>query len=137
MTTERIGQGTLLATSADAGATWTTVARLETIGEFSMGEYDDVEITTHDSPGGFKEYIAGLADAGELELSGIWIADATQRGLVLARGVTRDWRVILPGGLGTWRGRGYIKSLSVNPQREDAIVFSASLKISGAPTMTW
>lgn len=134
---ERIGQGTLLAVSADAGATWSTIARLETIGEFSMGEVEDIEVTTHDSAGGFKEYIAGLADTGELEVSGTWIADATQRSLSGLRGLVRDWRVTLPGGLGIWRSRGYVKSFAINPHREAPIEFSSTIKLTGAPTLTW
>lgn len=134
---ERIGQGTLLAVSADAGATWSTLARVETIGEFSMGEVEDKDVTTHDSAGGFREYIAGLADTGELEFSGVWIAEATQRSLSGLRGAMRDWRVTLPGGFGVWRSRGYLKSLSINPQREEPISFSATIKLTGAPTLTW
>ncbi|MBT9134874.1 MAG: hypothetical protein DDT38_01616 [Firmicutes bacterium] len=134
---ERIGHGTILAVSADAGATWSNIARIETIGEFGMGAVDDVEVTTHDVADRFKRYIAGLADVGELEFSGIWIADATQRSLAGLTALTRDWRVTLPGGLGVWRAVGYLKNFSINPQREDRIEFSASLKISGAPTLTW
>ncbi|MBT9134599.1 MAG: hypothetical protein DDT38_01338 [Firmicutes bacterium] len=134
---ERIGHGTLLAVSADAGATWSNIARIETIGEFGTGEVEDVEVTTHDAAGGFKTYIAGLADAGELEFSGVWIADATQRSLAGLRALMRDWRITLPGGLGIWRVTGYLKNFSINPQREDRIEFSASLKLSGAPTLTW
>ncbi|MBT9156741.1 MAG: hypothetical protein DDT37_01729 [Firmicutes bacterium] len=134
---ERIGHGTLLAVSADAGATWSNIARVETIGEFNMGEVDDVEVTTHDAPDRFKRYIAGLADAGEFEFSGIWTADATQRSLAGATALLRDWRIMLPGGLGIWRAAGYLKNFSINPQREDIIEFSASLKLSGPPTLTW
>lgn len=134
---ERIGQGSLLAVSSDGGTTWTNIARIETIGEFSTGEFDDVEVTTHDSASGFKEYIAGLADAGELEFTGVWIAEATQRSLIGLRGLMRDWRVTVPGGLGIWRCRGYAKNIQVNPQREDRVEFSATLKLSGVPTITW
>ncbi|MBT9134785.1 MAG: hypothetical protein DDT38_01527 [Firmicutes bacterium] len=135
--TERIGHGTLLAVSADAGATWSNIARIETIGEFGMGEVEDVEVTTHDNVDRFKRYIAGLADAGELEFSGIWVADATQRSLAGLSALMREWRITLPGGLGVWRAAGYLKNFSINPQREDRIEFSASLKLSGAPTLTW
>jgi len=134
---ERIGHGTILAFSSDGGSTWTNVARVDTIGEFSVGETDSIEITTHDTPGNFRQFIAGLADAGELEFSGVWTADATQRSLAGLRGVMRDWRVTLPGGLGTWRALGFLTTLSVNPQREERIEFSCTLKLSGAPTLTW
>ena len=63
---ERIGQGTLLAVSADGGTVWSTIARIETIGEFGTGEVEDIEITSHDSTGGFKEYIAGFARWGPI-----------------------------------------------------------------------
>jgi len=134
---ERIGQGTLLAVSADGGTVWSTIARIETIGEFGTGETDDIEITSHDTAGNFKEYVAGHADGGEIEFSGIWIADATQRSLAGLRGLMRDWRVTLPGGLGTWRSRGYVKSFTINPQREERVEFGATIKLSGAPTLTW
>lgn len=134
---EMIGQGTILAVSPDGGTNWTNVARLETIGEFSLGEVEDVETTTHDSAGGFKTYIAGLAEAGELSFSGVWIADTSQRNLAAIRGAARDWRITLPGGLGVFRCAGYLKALTVNPQREGRIEFSCSVKLSGAPTMTW
>lgn len=137
MTTERIGQGTLLAVSADGGGSWANIARLNTIGEFTLGEVDDVETTSHDTAGGAKSYIAGLADAGEVEFSGVWIADASQRNLAGLRGLTRDWRITLPAGLGTWRGVGYLRVLSINPQREGLIEFSCTLRISGQPTLTW
>lgn len=134
---ERIGQGTVLAVSADGGTTWSSIARLETIGELSTGEVEDIEITTHDAAGGFKEYISGLADTGEIEVTGIWVADATQRNLSGMRGLMRDWRVTLPGGLGVWRSRGYVKTFNINPQREDVIEFSSTIKLTGAPTLTW
>lgn len=134
---ERIGQGTILAVSSDGGTVWSNIARLETIGELPRGEVDDIEITNHDSPGNFKEYVAGLGEAGELEFTGIWIADATQRATSGILGLLRDWRVTLPGGLGVWRCRGYLKSLSINPQREETIQFTGTLKLSGVPTLTW
>lgn len=137
MTMERLGQGTLLAVSADGGGSWTNIARIETIGEFTLGEVEDVESTSHDTVGMAKTYMAGLADAGEVEFSGIWIADASQRSLPGLRGLVRDWRITLPGGLGVWRGVGYLRVLSINPEREALISFSCTLRISGQPTMTW
>ena len=135
-----IGYGTTLEVSSDGGITWTAIAKLTSIGEVSI-EADDVDVTAYDSPNGFREYIRGLADAGELEFTGVWIADTTQTQVVNdllggPGGALKDYRITLPGNLGTFECRGYVKGWSLNPQLEDRIEFSGTLKLSGAPTMT-
>lgn len=129
-----IGMGTKLEYKVDSS--WFEVARLENIGEFDMGDVDDIEVTTYDSADGYKEYIPGLADAGELEITGVWTADTTQTELDDLRGKINDWRITLPNNLGVFEFKGYLKGPRITPSKDDKITFSATIKITGKPVFT-
>ena len=46
---------------------------------------DDIDVTDHDSPDGFREFVPGLKQAGEVALEGNLIpTDNTQTGLLAA-----------------------------------------------------
>lgn len=138
----RIGQGTTLEHSTD-GVTFTAIATLTEIGAFGLGEADDIDVTNHDSPDGYREFTRGLVDAGDISFSGQWNAAASQQlpmtgsntGITTGPTSTLDYfRIVLPASLGTWEGRGYWKSFTVNPQMDDLLEFSGSIKVSGKPT---
>jgi hypothetical protein len=140
----RIGQGTILSQSSD-GVNYTAIAELTEIGEFGVGEGDDIDVTNHDSPDGFREFTRGLVDAGEISFSGNWKGSASQAlamsgqntGITLGPTSVNDYfKIILPANLGTWTGRGYWKSFNLNPQLDDLLEFSGSVKISGKPAFT-
>lgn len=133
----RIGQGTLLQYSTD-GVTYTTIAELSEIGDVSFGEADDIDVTTHDSPDGHREFIRGLIDAGEISFTGIWEAAASQQTPItrLQTGPTSSLdyiKVIFAGSLGTFTARGYVKNASLNPNLDDKMELSGAIKISGKP----
>ena len=140
----RIGQGAILQHSPSSdGVTFTTIAALTEIGEFGVGEGDDIDVTSHDSPDGYREFIRGLVDAGEISFTGQWNAAASQQLPIsgAATGITTGpttsldfFKIVLPASLGTWNGRGYWKSFMLNPQLDDLLEFSGAIKISGKPT---
>ncbi len=134
----RIGQGAQLQYSTD-GVTYTSVAELTEIGEFGVGEGDDIDTTSHDSLNGFRDFTRGLIDPGEISFSGNWVGASSQQvpsADILAGPTTTlaYFKVILPSNLGTWTGRGYWKSFNVNPQLDDLLEFSGAVKVSGKPT---
>lgn len=49
-------------------ATWTDVAQIASVGDFSLMR-ETIETTTHDSTGGFREYIGSLRDLEEFEMT--------------------------------------------------------------------
>lgn len=130
-----LGFGTLL--QVDRGSGYATIARLTEIGEFRP-ERDDVEVTTHQSTGGWREFRAGLVDPGELDFTGVWQGDASQTALFddLLAGVDVDnvypYRIVLPRGLGTFACDGYLRNVGINPQLEGRLEFSGTLKWTGA-----
>lgn len=136
----RIGQGTLLQTSTD-GVVYTTIAELTEIGEIALGEGDDVDVTSHDSPDGYRQYTRGLVDTAEITFTGNWTGGASQLNAInkILAGPTTvlDYiKVVLPSSLGTFTSRGYVKTTAINPQLDDKIEFNGSLKLSGKPTLT-
>ena len=52
-----------------SGGTQVTVGKLSSIGELSP-DSEELDVTTLDATGGYREYIQGLRDAGELEIEG-------------------------------------------------------------------
>jgi len=130
-----IGLGTKLAYSEDDGATWNEVARIAEIGELVFGEADKVDVTGYDTPTRVREYIKGLEEPGEIELTGIWTAHESQLAIMELDDVI-PWKITLPHNLGEIKLDGYMTGFSINPQIEDRIEWSATLVISGKPRLT-
>jgi hypothetical protein len=138
----RIGQGAQLYHSPD-GSTYTAIAKLTEIGEFGIGEGDDIDVTNHDSSAGFREFVRGLVDPGEITFTGQWEASASQKlpmtgsttGIANGPNTANDYfKIVLPNSLGTWTGRGYFKDFKLNPQLDDLMEFSGAIKVSGQPS---
>lgn len=136
-----IGLTTELAYSEDDGTTFTPIMRLSEIGDFSFGEADEVDVTGYDTVGNTREKIKGLADAGEVEVTGIWTGDDSQLFLLTSNDVL-PWKMTLPTNpttgqpIGEIEFNGYVNAPRVTPQLDDRIEFGATIVISGEPTMT-
>lgn len=117
------------------------VASLKNVGgvEFNV---DTVDVTTHDSEGAFKEFIAGLLDAGAVPISGFFdhedadgqlamVADCAARAIKAAT-------IVFPASTGAqWDFNGLITNIKVgDTPTDDGIPFSATVKVSGKPTLT-
>lgn len=133
-----IGLGTKLEYSEDDGTTWEEIARLTEIGEISFGETDQVDVTGYDTPTRVRESIAGMADAAEIDITGIFTADESHEKMeeLQGTGAVIEWRVTLPDDIAQITFDAYVASFNVTPQLEDRIEFSSSLQVSGRPEMT-
>jgi predicted secreted protein len=117
-----------------------TVAELTNIGGYELS-IDMIDVTNHQSTSGFKEQIAGLVDVGEIPIEGNFkysdsngqIAMATDAAARTSRTIT----ITFPSSLGVLTGTAFITKLKIGDAPHDGkIPFSASLKITGAPTFT-
>lgn len=130
-------QGTTLKFTP-TGGTLVTVGKLTSVGEIQP-EAEEVDITTLDSTGGYREYMQGFRDSGEVELSGFHdAADAGQTALraAFAAGTTGEFLVEFPDGT-TVSFSGFIKSHTIGSAEVDgAIGFGAVIRISGAVSVT-
>jgi predicted secreted protein len=114
------------------------VKNLTSIGEVSV-DSDEIDVTTLDSASGYREFLQGFKDSGEVTLSGYYnSADAGQAALITGYG-TGDLKatvITLPSAAGTVSFNSYVKSFSVGAAEVDgAVGFSAVLRISGVVTV--
>lgn len=113
------------------------ITGLTSIGEVTP-ESEELDATTLDSSGGYREYIQGFKDSGELSLSGYLVKnDVGQVELRTGYG-TGDIDAVLityPDGT-TVSFNAYVKSYSMGAADVDGLVgFGATLRISGAVTV--
>ena len=128
---------TLTKTKSGVESTDLVIADLTSIGEIGV-ESEEKDVTTLDSANGYKEYIAGLKDAGEVSLAGIIKSETSMEAmLALAESQSvEEWTVEFEGGA-TWVFDAFVKSFKEAESTVDGVRgFSASLRISGAPVYT-
>ena len=130
-------QGTTLKFTP-AGGTQVVVGKLTSVGEIAP-EAEEVDITTLESTGGYREYMQGFRDSGELEITGFHDADdAGQTALrtAFASGASGAFEVKFSDDTAVTFS-GFIKSHTIGSAEVDgAIGFGAVIRISGAVTVT-
>lgn len=97
-------------------------------------EVTDVDITTHDSPDDFKEYVGGLKDAGVMTLTGKYnISDAGQAYLRAPANQGGDAVAVVVtfSDNSTATFNAVVKGYGVGNPLDDAVEFTSSLRISG------
>ena len=100
-------------------------------------EVTDIDTTTHDSSGGFREFVGGLKDGGVVTLSGDYnIADAGQTYLRNPAnvGTTPVAVVVTFSDDSTATFNAVVKGYGVNNPLDEVVTFTASLRISGSIT---
>lgn len=118
-----------------------TVANITDISGPSR-EREAIEVTAHDSPDQYREFVKGLKDGGEVELTLNYdpgsptIADLDED---FEEDDLRDYQIkIFPGTLNewTWDFAGLITNLGDEFPHDDKMERSCTIKISGKPTLT-
>lgn len=114
-----------------------TVAGLTSIGGLELSA-DTIDVTTLDSDGGYREYIAGFKDAGEVSMEGYLELDEGQQALydLFESGETEDFTILFPNNMGSWQFKGVVTGFSTSADLEDPLSFSATIQVSGKPTLT-
>lgn len=110
-----------------------TVGKLSAVGEIQP-DSEELDITTLESPEGCREYMQGMRDCGEIEISGFHDAgDAGQRALraAYASGENAAFCVCFPDGTQA-RFSAFVKSHTLGAAEVDgAVGFGAVLRVSG------
>ncbi len=116
-----------------------TIGALTSIGEITP-DSEELDATTLDSQGGYREFLQGFKDSGEVTLSGYYNkADAGQQELITGYGNGEVKAVVItfPNSNGGASFQAYVKSFTLGAADVDGIVgFGATLRISGAVTTT-
>lgn len=119
------------------GGEQVTVGKLTSVGEIAP-EAEELDVTTLDSEGGYREYLQGFKDAGELEVSGYHHKnDAGQTALRTAFDTGAPGKVEIAFPDGTKASfSAYVKSHSIGSAEVDgAIGFGATLRLTGRVTI--
>jgi len=103
---------------------------------------DVIDLTNHDSPGGWEEALPTIFRTGEAVFEGNYIASHATHQQVrtdLQNRTKRNFKIILPDpGAETWSFSAYVVRFELNPH--DPTVqqkMTCAVKITGQPTFTY
>ena len=121
-----------------SGASAKTVGGLTSIDGIKVSG-DEVDVTALDNNTGYREFLQGFKDGGEVPLSGFLDgADEGQDELysLLDSGTVTPMAIIFPTAIGkTWSFNAFVKEFSTGVDIDGAITFDATVRVSGKPTL--
>lgn len=101
-------------------------------------DYDDV--SNHDSPSAYKEWLPTMKDAGEISFDLIWNpGDAMHAQLFTdnVNGTLLDWKIVLPNvAATTFSFSAYVSKFGGNLEYSKGARLSCGLKVTGAPALS-
>ena len=100
---------------------------------------DTIEITNLSSPNGFREYFYGLKDGGEVSISGFFNPQDTNGQIALhtafRNSVVATFSILFPSSIASWAFSGLVTNFETGSSMEEAVTFSATIKVTGEPTL--
>lgn len=100
---------------------------------------DTVDVTDLGNSTGYRDFLAGFKDGGELGLSGFLDgADEGQAAMLEAfhSGEQSDCKIIFPSAIGkTWEFKGVVTKFTTGAEVDSAISFEATVKVCGKPEL--
>ena len=116
----------------------TVVGELTSIGGLELSA-DTIDTTNLSSDGGYREFIGGFKDAGEVSISGFFAPDDEGQAAAYAAfesGAVQACKITFPVSLGaSWEFNAVVTGFSTGADLEDALSFEGTLKVSGKPTL--
>jgi len=129
-----------LGTTLEIGTTTPIkVGGLTEIGGLQLSA-DTIDVTTLDSEGGYREFIGGFKDAGEVPISG-YFDNTTGKGqaemyAAFESGDVTDFVIKFPATLNAkWTFKGVVTGFETGATLEDPVSFAATIKVSGKPNL--
>lgn len=117
-----------------------TYAEIGEIGDLPLPpmKRDTIDVSHQSSPGGWKEYIGGMRDAGDLkftvayrpELDQQWIDDFNSESKV-------NYQIKLPDTAETtWTFKGLVVEFQAKAPLNDKLTADVTIKVTGQPVIT-
>lgn len=100
-------------------------------------EREAYDVTAHDSPDGWREFIGGLKDGGEVSVE-VNYDPRVHDDLVadFDDSAPRNYKMVFPGTLGSWAFAALLTGFSQESPVDDKLSAELTLKVSGKPTIT-
>lgn len=119
------------------GGSFTDVAELKDITppDFAV---EDLEVTHQTSSDGYKEYIPGLVEGGEVTFDVNWVPGNATQQAVMAKigGAAINWRIVYPTAVDyRWAFKAYVKGVNSKAPLSGAAEGSLTLKVTGKPVL--
>lgn len=140
--TKIAGYGTALAWDPAGGSSYTSIGQVQDISGPGLAR-DSIDVTTHDSPNAWRQFIKGLKDGGELTFDIVYdpalATHAASAGLLsdfTSQTVIPNWRITFPNtGATVWTFPGFLTGFEEGAPVDDYLSASVTVKVSGAPTL--
>lgn len=113
------------------------IAELTSITGPSM-EADTIDVSNHGSADGFRQYVAGMRDGGEVSIEGNFTNEAGQAALVtdFAAGSSNQYVITFPTTPEvTWTFNAIVSAFESSAPYDDKLSFTATLKVTGKPVL--
>lgn len=116
------------------------IGGLTSIGGLELSA-ETIDSTTLDSEGGYREFVAGFKDAGEVPLEGYLYSKDDEEGQTKLHGMfdsgeLGSFKIKFPDSIGLeWNFKGIVVRISTGASLEDLISFGATIKVSGKPNL--
>ena len=113
-----------------------TIGKLTSIGEINQTA-DEIDITTLDSTGAYREYLQGFKDAGTLDVTGLYApGDSSQQSFntLYQSGKVVDWTITFPDK-STLTFDGFVSGVNYGPIEVDGVPgFGGTIRLTGPVT---
>jgi len=131
------GRGTTLQRGDGADPeVFTAIANVTSI-EGPQMERETIDVTAHDTPNGWMEFVGGLKDAGEVELEINY--DPAEHDALVADfddEEPRNYRLVFPDSAATtWQFKAILTEFSVEAPYDDKLVANVTFKVTGKPVL--
>lgn len=110
----------------------TTIGKLTSIGQVNVTA-DEIDVTTLDATDGYKEFLQGFKDSGEVPLAGLLHSAEKRTPVVTAynSGETKECTITFPSGA-TLTFNAWIKGVSWGPAEVGgSISFGVTVRVTG------
>lgn len=125
---------------ADTGSSGTTFSAIAEVNSISGPNKSraTIDVTSLDSSGGYREFIASFRDAGEVTLEMNWTRDGyDQINDDFESDTAWEYQIVFPDtGNTTLEFTGLVTALGSAIPLDDKITMSVTIKISGQVTLT-
>lgn len=113
------------------------VAQLKSIGGLDLTA-DTIDVTCLDSTGGWREFIGGFKNGGEVSMGGFFTGALGQDEMYdkFIAGTVTSCSIVFPTTISAnWAFDAVVTKFATAVATEGAVTFDAAVKVSGQPTL--